>query len=158
MNSWSKVLSQISSPPRIWGHSRPVVVAALARRDPTLEPPLPSDPSDAWLAEAAAAGVQIVKLQEAASMFMPGVTQKTVDALQAFAKTIYLSQTCQHKDGKTTWFMNLEDAFDKIRADHGCALILEAHPAKAPVTGAKARKQPETDDPRPIVGCARDDE
>jgi hypothetical protein len=57
-------------------------------------------------------GVRIVKLQEAASMFMPGVTQKTVDALQAFAKTIYLSQTCQKKDGKTTWFMNLEDAFE----------------------------------------------
>jgi hypothetical protein len=57
-------------------------------------------------------GVRIVKLQEAASMFMPGVTQKTVDALQAFAKTIYLSQTCQKKDGRTTWFMNLEDAFE----------------------------------------------
>ena len=57
-------------------------------------------------------GVQIVKLQEAASMFMPDVTQKTVDALQAFAKTIYLSQTCQKKDGKTTWFLNLEDAFE----------------------------------------------
>jgi len=56
--------------------------------------------------------VQIVKLQEAASMYMPGVTQKTVDALQAFAKTIYLSQTCQKKDDKTTWFMNLEDAFE----------------------------------------------
>ena len=58
------------------------------------------------------AGVQIVKLQEAASMYMPGVTQKTVDALQAFAKTIYLSQTCQMKDGKMTWFLNLEDAFE----------------------------------------------
>ena len=50
------------------------------------------------------AGVQIVKLQEAASMHIPDVTQKTVDALQTFAKTIYLSQTCQQKDGKTTWF------------------------------------------------------
>jgi len=56
-------------------------------------------------------GVPIVKLQEAASMSMPDVTQTTVDALQAFAKTIYLSQTCQKKDGKTTWFVNLEDAF-----------------------------------------------
>ena len=43
---------------------------------------------------------QIVKLQEAASMHIPDVTQETVDALQAFAKTIYLSQTCQLKDGK----------------------------------------------------------
>jgi hypothetical protein len=56
-------------------------------------------------------GVQIVKLQEAAAMYMPDVTQKTVDALQSFAKTIYLSQTCQKKDGQTTWFLNLEDAF-----------------------------------------------
>jgi hypothetical protein len=55
--------------------------------------------------------VQIVKLQEAASMRMPEVTQKTVDALQPYAKTIYLSQTCQKKDGQTTWFLNLEDAF-----------------------------------------------
>jgi hypothetical protein len=65
------------------------------------------------------AGVQIVKLQEAASMHMPAVTQKTVDALQTFAKTIYLSQTCQKKDGKTTWFLNLEDAFEAWHKDPG---------------------------------------
>jgi hypothetical protein len=58
------------------------------------------------------AGVQIVKLQEAASMYIPEVTQKVVDALQSFAKTIYLSQTCQQKDGQMTWFLNLEDAFE----------------------------------------------
>jgi hypothetical protein len=58
-----------------------------------------------------AAGVPIVKLQEAASMYIPDVTQEKVDALQAFAKTIYLSQTCQLKDGTTQWFLNLEDAF-----------------------------------------------
>jgi hypothetical protein len=57
-------------------------------------------------------GVQIVKLQEAASMYIPDVTQEKVDALQTFAKTIYLSQTCQNKDGKMTWFLNLEDAFE----------------------------------------------
>jgi hypothetical protein len=64
-------------------------------------------------------GVQIVKLQEAAAVYMPNVTQKTVDALQAFAKTIYLSQTCQKKDGKTTWFLNLEDAFEAFSRDPG---------------------------------------
>ena len=32
-------------------------------------------------------------------MHIPDVTQEKVDALQAFAKTIYLSQTCQKKDG-----------------------------------------------------------
>jgi len=65
------------------------------------------------------AGVPIVKLQEAASMYIPDVTQKTVDALQTFAKTIYLSQTCQKKDGQTTWFLNLEDAFEAFQTDPG---------------------------------------
>jgi hypothetical protein len=64
-------------------------------------------------------GVQIVKLQEAASMYIPDVQQKTVDALQTFAKTIYLSQTCQNKDGKKTWFLNLEDAFEAFQKDPG---------------------------------------
>jgi hypothetical protein len=64
-------------------------------------------------------GVQIVKLQEAASMHIPDVTPKTVDALQSFAKTIYLSQTCQKKDGKYTWFLNLEDAFEAFQKDPG---------------------------------------
>jgi hypothetical protein len=64
-------------------------------------------------------GVPIVKLQEAAAVYMPNVTQQTVDALQSFAKTIYLSQTCQKKDGKTTWFLNLEDAFEAWHKDPG---------------------------------------
>ena len=65
------------------------------------------------------AGVQIVKLQEAASMSMPEVTEKTLDALEPFVKTVYLSQTCQHKDGQTTWFLNLEDAFADFRQNPG---------------------------------------
>ena len=65
----------------------------------------------ASLRKLVAAGVPIVKLQEAASMHIPDVTQTTVDALQTFAQTIYLSQTCQQKDGTMTWFLNLEDAF-----------------------------------------------
>lgn len=66
-----------------------------------------------------AAGVQIVKLQEAASMYIPDVTQQKVDALQEFAKTIYLSQTCQLKDGTQTWFLNLEDAFEDWQKNPG---------------------------------------
>jgi hypothetical protein len=65
------------------------------------------------------AGIQVTKLQEAASMAMPEVTQETIDALQAFAKTVYLSQTCQKKDGKYTWFLNLEDAFEAFQKDPG---------------------------------------
>lgn len=33
-------------------------------------------------------------------------------------------------------------ALDQIRADHGCALLLEAHAAKASVTGSRNRKPP----------------
>jgi hypothetical protein len=73
----------------------------------------------ASLRKLVAAGVPIVKLQEAAAVYMPDVTQKTVDALQSFAKTIYLSQTCQQKDGRTTWFLNLEDAFEAFQTDPG---------------------------------------
>jgi len=73
----------------------------------------------ASLRKLVAAGVPIVKLQEAASMRIPEVTQQTVDALQSFAKTIYLSQTCQQKDGQMTWFLNLEDAFEAFQKDPG---------------------------------------
>ena len=52
-------------------------------------------------------------------MHIPNVTQKTVDALQQFAKTIYLSQTCERKDGETRWFLNLEDAFEAFQKDPG---------------------------------------
>jgi len=62
-------------------------------------------------------GIKITKLQEAASMSMPHVTKETIDALQAYAKTVYLSQTCQRKDGKTQWFLNLEDAFADFEKD-----------------------------------------
>ena len=52
-------------------------------------------------------------------MHIPHVTSQTVDALQTFAKTIYLSQTCQLKDGQQTWFLNLEDAFAAFQTDPG---------------------------------------
>ena len=65
------------------------------------------------------AEIPIVKLQEAAAMYMPEVTQATVDALQAFAKTVYLSQTVEKKDGKLTYFLNLEDAFAAWYRDPG---------------------------------------
>jgi hypothetical protein len=64
-------------------------------------------------------GIAIVKLQEAAAMYMPEVTQKTVDALAAFAKTVYLSQTVEKKDGTIRHFLNLEDAFDAWKSDPG---------------------------------------
>ncbi len=65
------------------------------------------------------AGVPILKLQEVAAMHMPQVTDETIEALQRFAKTVYLSQTVQKKDGKITKVLNLEDAFAARKADPG---------------------------------------
>jgi len=65
------------------------------------------------------AGVPILKLQEVAAMHMPQVTDATIEALQRFAKTVYLSQTVEKKNGKITKFLNLEDAFAAYKADPG---------------------------------------
>jgi len=65
------------------------------------------------------AGIPIFKLQEVAAMHIPEVTQPAVDALAQFAKTVYLSQTVQKKDGQLTKFLNLEDAFAAWKTDPG---------------------------------------
>jgi hypothetical protein len=65
------------------------------------------------------AGVPILKLQEVAAMHMPQVTDETVEALQRFAATVYLSQTVEKKNGQITKFLNLEDAFDAYKANPG---------------------------------------
>ena len=57
------------------------------------------------------AGIPIFKLQEAAALHVPEVTQKIVDVLKNYSKTIYLTQTVEKKDGRLTRFLNLEDAF-----------------------------------------------
>jgi hypothetical protein len=57
------------------------------------------------------AGIPIFKLQEAAALHIPDVTQSIVDTLKRYSKTIYLTQTVEKKDGKLTRFLNLEDAF-----------------------------------------------
>jgi hypothetical protein len=65
------------------------------------------------------AGIPIFKLQEVAAMHIPQVTQAAVDALAQYAKTVYLSQTVQKKDGRITKFLNLEDAFAAWKSDPG---------------------------------------
>jgi hypothetical protein len=65
------------------------------------------------------AGIPIFKLQEAAAMYMPQVTESTIEALALYAKTVYLSQTVEKKNGRITWFLNLEDAFAAWRTDPG---------------------------------------
>src|ERR1700704_3541574 len=63
------------------------------------------------------AGIPIVKLQEAAAMNIPNVTGEKVEALKRFAKTVYLSQTVERKNGRVTHFLNLEDAFAAWESD-----------------------------------------
>ncbi|MGA7325410.1 MAG: metabolite traffic protein EboE [Rhodomicrobium sp.] len=63
------------------------------------------------LQELVDAGIPIFKLQEAAAMHVPEVTQKAVDTLKRYSDTIYLTQTIEKKNGKLTRYLNLEDAF-----------------------------------------------
>ena len=65
------------------------------------------------------AGIPIFKLQEAAALHNPEVTQDIVDRLRRMADTIYLTQTVERKDGKIKRFLNLEDAFAAWEKDPG---------------------------------------
>lgn len=65
------------------------------------------------------AGVPVFKLQEAAAMRVPVVTQELVDTLKRYTNTIYLTQTIEKKDGRITRFLNLEDAFKSWDRDPG---------------------------------------
>ena len=57
------------------------------------------------------AGIPIVKLQEAASMYIGEVTDDKIEALKHFAKTVYLSQTVECRGDHLEHYLNLEDAF-----------------------------------------------
>lgn len=65
------------------------------------------------------AGIPIVKLQEAAALRIPEVTQGAVDALARFADTAYLTQTVERRDGRLARFLDLEDAFEAWRREPG---------------------------------------
>ncbi len=65
------------------------------------------------------AEVRVIKLQEAAAVMVPEVTQDIVDALKIYADSVYLTQTVEKKDGKLTRFLNLEDAFEAWDNDPG---------------------------------------
>lgn len=64
-------------------------------------------------------GVPIFKLQEAAALWVPEVTEESVRALERFTETIYLSQTCEWRDGAVTRYLNLGDAIEAWRAAPG---------------------------------------
>ncbi len=65
------------------------------------------------------AGVPILKLQEAAALHIPDVTQRVVDTLKRYAKTIYLTQTLEKRDGKMTRYLNVDDAIAAYEKDPG---------------------------------------
>ena len=65
------------------------------------------------------AAIPVFKLQEAAALRMPEVTQRTVDALRPFADTVYLTQTVEKRNGELTRYLNLEDAFAAWDRDPG---------------------------------------
>lgn len=64
-------------------------------------------------------GIPVFKLQEAAAVRVPEVTQETVDAMREFADTVYLTQTVERRDGRLNRFLNLEDAFAAWERDPG---------------------------------------
>ena len=67
------------------------------------------------------AGIPVFKLQEAAAIRTPEVTQEKVDALRKFADTVYLTQTVEKREGdkEMTRYLNLEDAFEAWEKDPG---------------------------------------
>ena len=67
----------------------------------------------------AAHGVPIFKLQEAAALWVPEVSEESVRELERFTETIYLSQTCELRDGTVTRYLNLGDAIAAWRAAPG---------------------------------------
>lgn len=64
-----------------------------------------------------AAGVPILKLQAASALRVPEVSAETVEELEAFTDTIYLSQTTERRDGVDVHHLHLADAIAGYRAD-----------------------------------------
>jgi len=65
------------------------------------------------------AGIPVFKLQEAAAIQAREVTQEVVDALRPYARTIYLTQTYERRNGRLTRYLNLDDALAAWDADPG---------------------------------------
>lgn len=73
----------------------------------------------AALGKLVGAGIPVFKLQLAAALRIPEVTQADVDRLKGFAGSIYLTQTHERRDGEITRYLNMEDAFAAWDADAG---------------------------------------
>jgi len=73
------------------------------------------------------AGVPVFKLQEAAALYVPQVTQAAVDTLKKYAKTIYLTQTMEKRNGKINRFLNVDDAIAAFAKDPSGAREWRTH-------------------------------
>jgi hypothetical protein len=73
------------------------------------------------------AGIPIFKLQAAAALWVPEVTEQAVDELERFTDTIYLSQTTERKSGELTKFLHLADAIQAWRSAPGGAREWRTH-------------------------------
>jgi hypothetical protein len=73
------------------------------------------------------AGIPIFKLQEAAALWVPEVTDEAVNALEKFTDTIYLSQTTERRDGSLTRYLNLSDAIAAWKENPGGAREWRTH-------------------------------
>lgn len=67
----------------------------------------------------AAAGIPVFKLQQAAALWIPEVTDDAVRELAQFTDTIYLSQTSELRNGELTRHLNLTDAIAAWRREPG---------------------------------------
>ena len=65
------------------------------------------------------AQIPIYKLQAAAALQVPTVTDEIVEELKRYTGTIYLSQTTELRDGVISKFLNLEDAIAGYEANPG---------------------------------------
>jgi hypothetical protein len=65
------------------------------------------------------AGVPVFKLQEAAALHIPQVTQAAVDTLKKYAKTIYLTQTLEKQNGKINKYLDVDDAIAAFEKSPG---------------------------------------
>jgi hypothetical protein len=63
--------------------------------------------------------IPVFKLQEAAAVRIPQVTQQSIEALREYVDSIYLTQTIELRNGKLNRFLNLQDAFAAFARDPG---------------------------------------
>ena len=75
------------------------------------------------------AGIPIFKLQEAAALHVPTVTEEAVEMLTPYADTIYLTQTLERgADGSITRFLGLDEALaDWSRSPRPCEWRVHIH-------------------------------